>query len=220
MSMLGTRFFRRGLYSLMLSLTMAAGNALAAELAPFKEQAADGHLVRQMRQGGFVLYMRHGTTDTTKPDRVPSVDLDDCSTQRPLTPDGRKLAAAVGAFIHAARIPVGEVFSSPLCRAKESATAAFGKTFIVVPMLMYSSNMTDEQKVPVVAETRRLLSSPVKVGTNRLLVAHAPNLMDVMGLFPKPEGSVIVIRPLGDGRLEYLASIPPDAWPGLIDAAR
>jgi phosphohistidine phosphatase SixA len=130
------------------------------------------------------------------------------------------LAAAVGASIRKARIPVGDIFSSPLCRAKESAEAAFGTKFVINPLLMYTSNLTDEEKMPIVAETRRLLSAPVKAGTNRVLVAHAPNMMDVIGLFPKPEGSVIVIRPLGNDTFEYVASIAPDAWAGLIQVAK
>ena len=43
---------------------------------------------------------------------------------------------------------------------------------------------------------------------NRLLLAHASNLMDLMGYFPK-EGTLVVFRPLGDpAGFEYIASIP------------
>ena len=44
--------------------------------------------------------------------------------------------------------------------------------------------------------------------------------MDLIGLFPKPEGSVIVFKPLGKGNMKYLASIAPEAWAELIEAAR
>lgn len=204
-----------------LSLSfLVSAPSLAADSPAFKEIQADSTLIKHLRAGGYVLYMRHGTSDASRPDRAPSVDLADCSTQRPLTPEGRVLAAAVGASIRKAKIPVGDIYSSPLCRAKESAEAAFGRNFVINPLLMYTSNLTDEEKVPIVAETRRLLSAPVKAGTNRVLVAHAPNMMDVIGLFPKPEGSVIVIRPLGNNTFEYVASITPDAWAGLTQAGK
>ena len=103
-----------------------------------------------------MLYMRHGTTDVSRPDRTPTVDLADCATQRPLTEAGRQLAAAVGAAMRQARIPLGEVYASPFCRTRESAAAAFGKGFQVDHDLMYSSNLTSAEKAPFLAETRRL----------------------------------------------------------------
>lgn len=208
---------RRFLPALLVGC-LFAGVALAEE--PFPERPANAALIRQLRRGGFVLYMRHGTTDVSRPDRTPTVDLADCATQRPLTEAGRQLAAAVGAAMRQARIPLGEVYASPFCRTRESAAAAFGKGFQVDHDLMYSSNLTSAEKAPFLAETRRLLSTQPAARSNRVLVAHATNLMDLIGLFPKPEGSVIVFKPLGKGNMKYLASIAPEAWAELIEAAR
>lgn len=201
-----------------LFIALATFPLLAAEVAApaFIEQQVSPALLKQLRSGGYVLYMRHGNTDTSRPDRVPSVDLNDCSTQRPLTEEGRQVAADVGEAIRKARIPVGETFSSPLCRAKESAMAAFGEKYTVDNLLMYTANMTTDEKQPVVARTRALLSAPVAAGSNRVLVAHAPNLMDLMGYFPKPEGTLVIFRPLGDG-FEYLGSIAPQQWKELLN---
>ncbi len=190
--------------------------AMAAdEPAPFVEKPVTRALFNQLRSGGYVLYMRHGNTDKSHPDRAPQVDLNDCSTQRPLTAEGRELAARIGKYIREAKIPAGEVLSSPLCRAKESAEATFGR-FEIEMNLMYSSNMTDAEKIPVNKKTRELLSKPVPAITNRFIVAHAPNLMDVMGYFPKIEGTVVVFRPAGDNGFEYLGSILPDQWQALM----
>jgi phosphohistidine phosphatase SixA len=186
-----------------------------AEPAPFQERAVDVGLLREVRQGGYVLYLRHGSTDTSRPDRAPQVDLNDCTTQRPLTAEGLALARRIGVFIRAAKLPVGDIFASPLCRAKESAQAAFSR-YVVDNNLMYTANMTDAEKAPVVAGTRKLLSLPVAAGSNRMLVAHAPNLMDLMGYFPKPEGTLVIFRPQDNGRFEYLGSIRPEHWPDLL----
>ncbi len=193
-----------------IPIAMAAGEPL-----PFTENPATRDLINHLRKGGYVLFMRHGNTDTSRPDRAPQVDLNDCNTQRPLTAEGRKLAARVGEYIRQAKIPVGEVLSSPLCRAKESAEAAFGH-FDVEVNLMYSGNMTDAEKIPVIKKTRELLSKPVPANTNRLIVAHAPNLRDVMGYFPKQEGTVVVFRPEGEKGFEYLGSIFPGQWNELL----
>lgn len=197
---------------LFIALAMLSQPAVAAEPAVFVEKTVTPALIKQLRAGGYVLYMRHGNTDTSRPDRVPSVDLNDCSTQRPLTEEGVRVVTRVGEAIRKAKIPVGEIFSSPLCRAKESAAAAFGANFTVNDLLMYTANMTSEEKKPVIEQTRALLSAAVPAGTNRVLVAHAPNLMDLMGYFPKPEGTVVIFKPLGDGGFEYLGNIAPQQW--------
>lgn len=210
-------------FRLALILLLSVASALHASMVraddppPFVEILADRDTLAALRAGGYVLYMRHGFTDNSKPDRVPSVDLDDCATQRPLTEEGRSLAASVGRSIRAAAIPVDAVFSSPLCRAKESAEAAFGPGFTVVDGLMYTANLTTAQKKPILETTRELLSRPVAPGQNRVIVAHAPNMADLIGFFVKPECTVVVIRPHGEGRFDYVASIRPDMWPMLFE---
>jgi hypothetical protein len=56
----------------------------------------------------------------------------------------------------------------------------------------------------------------VPAGSNRVLVAHAPNMADLMGYFVKPEGTLVVLRPLGHEKFEYVASIPPTLWASLL----
>ncbi|MGE5501151.1 MAG: histidine phosphatase family protein [Ignavibacteriales bacterium] len=193
-----------------------ATGAAPAAAAKFNEIPPTPDLLDQVRNGGFVLYMRHGRTDSTKPDRYPSVDLNDCSTQRPLTPDGVAMAAEVGQAIRKAGIPLGEIRISPLCRVKDTVAAGFpNQPYIIDNFLIYTANLTDDEKVPILANTRRQLSEPVEVGRNRLLIAHAPNLMDLMGYFPA-EGTLVIFRPKGAGAFDYLGSIPPSLWPSLL----
>lgn len=200
----------------LLALLAFAPLAQAQAPAPttFVEKEPTRAMIEQLRHGGFVLYMRHGNTDNSRPDQI-DLDLNDCSTQRVLNDEGRDVVREVGKAMRAARIPLGEILVSPLCRAKESALLAFGPNFTVNDTLMYTSNLTSEQKKPIVATTRRLLAAPVAAGSNRLIVAHAPNLADTMNYFPKTEGTVIIFVPRGD-HFDYIASIKPKMWPGLL----
>lgn len=195
-----------------------------AHAPKFSERPATSETLQRLRQGGYVLYLRHGYTDNSRPDRMPSVDLNDCSTQRPLTEGGRNLAAGIGEAMRKAGIPIGELHISPLCRVKETTAAAFPKRVPVIDNnLMYTANLTSAEKAPILANTRRLLSMPVPRGTNRVIVAHAPNLMDLIGYFPK-EGTLVIFQPKGENRIDkpgeggfqYVASIPPALWPDLI----
>lgn len=217
-------FFNARRHVVTLSLLLACnwyGAAVhAQEQAPaFHEIMATPALLPELRKGGYVLYLRHGTTDNSRADRAPSVDLNDCSTQRVLNDEGRKLSASVGQAIAKAKIPVGEILHSPMCRARESAELAFPTQRAQLQPelnLAYTANLTAEEKKPVLAVTRQLVSTPVAQGTNRVLVAHAPNMADLMGYFVKPEGTLVVLRPLGHDKFEYVASIPPTLWASLL----
>lgn len=201
---------------LLLSLLLASNLVQAQTTAPpFVEKEATREQVYKLRDGGFVIYMRHGKTDNSRPDQL-EVDLNDCNTQRLLNDEGRKMASEVGKALKTVNIPIGDIFVSPMCRTKESAQLIFsGRNFSIVKELFSSTNQTSEQKKPVIAATRRLLSEPVQAGTNRFILAHAPNLADTMGYFPKVEATVVIFIPKGDS-FEYVASIRPDMWPALL----
>lgn len=210
----------------LIFLTLAGLPAIAragayglapAGAASFVEIPATVEILDRLRQGGFVLYLRHGFTDNTIPDRATGVDLDDCSTQRPLTTEGRKVAARVGAALRNANIPIGEIRISPLCRVRDTVAEAFpGLPHTLDSGLMYTANFTDAEKAPIIANLRRLLSEPVAAGSNRLLIAHAPNLMDLIGYFPK-EATLVIFRPRAEREgFDYIASIPPAPWADLL----
>src|SRR5207247_2594884 len=56
----------------------------------------------------------------------PGFRLDECSTQRNLSEEGRAQARRVGAAFAARGIPIGRVLSSQWCRCLETARLAFG----------------------------------------------------------------------------------------------
>lgn len=191
------------------------GNTSASDV--FREVHATPATLSQLREGGYVLYIRHGFTDNTRPDQEDAIDVNNCDTQRVLSDAGRKLMKKIGAWMEAARIPVGPVITSPLCRTRESTELLFGKRpYQVNPKLMYWTRMSPADKEPRLEELKQLLSAPVPKKSNRVLVAHAPNMHDLIGLFVKPEGTVLVFSPHGKGGFEYLASIYPGAWEDLL----
>jgi len=204
------RLFISVLFCCFISVSVAN----AASGKSFNEKIATPELLTQLKQGGFVLYMRHGNTDNSRPDRVPSVDLNDCNTQRVLNEEGRTITRKIGEYIRVAEIPVNEIYSSPMCRAKNSALNAFGR-YQLEPKIMYTGGMTSAQKKPVIQKTRELVSRPVTSGGNRVLVAHGPNMMDLMGYFPV-ETTIVVFKPKGGNQFEYIGSIRPQDWPQLL----
>lgn len=182
----------------------------------FNEQLADVALIERVKQGGLVIYMRHGATNTDIPDQVP-IDLNNCATQRPLTEAGLAEVRQIGHWIRQIGLPYSKVYASPLCRAKQTALATFGEPVQIDLNLQYVAALTSEEKKPIIARTLELLAKPTEAGTNRVIVAHGPNLVETMMYFP-PEGTLVLIEPRDKEGFRYLGSIPPKHWPALLKA--
>jgi hypothetical protein len=83
-------------------------------------------LMEALRQGGYTIFIRHTATEKSTPDQN-LFDIDDCSTQRNLSDEGKRQAERIGRSFEKLGIPVGEVLSSPYCRCMETGKLAFGK---------------------------------------------------------------------------------------------
>ncbi|MCC5796594.1 MAG: histidine phosphatase family protein [Methylophaga sp.] len=176
---------------------------------------ADHSTLNKIYQGGLVLYFRHGRTETTIPDDFP-VNYQDCSTQRPLSEAGlqelKVIAKHIALLNH---LQAREIIVSPFCRARDTADLLFPTHPKSIDILqMYTAMLTKGEKAPIIKRTRELMSKPVAQGENRVIIAHGPNLAEVMGYFPD-EADMVIIRPLGDG-YEYLATVSADDWDRLL----
>ncbi len=80
-------------------------------------------LFNQLEDGGKLIFIRHayapGSGDPN------NFNLNDCSTQRNLSDDGRKQAKYIGKFFKEKKIKIDKVISSEWCRCKETAKIAF-----------------------------------------------------------------------------------------------
>jgi len=188
---------------------LSSFSSLAADL-PTASLSAD--LLKSLQKGGYALYIRHGATDTSRPDRVPKVDLADCMTQRPLSDAGRQMATRIGRAIRALDIPIAEVLVSPFCRTKETAQFLALGRHEVDGALMASSNAVGDEIPPLLRDFRALLARPIPAGSNRALVAHSTVLMDATGIFLKPEGTTLIVKPDGKGGFEAIAAVKPEDW--------
>ena len=80
-------------------------------------------LMNQLLDGNKLIFIRHayapGSGDPN------NFNLNDCSTQRNLSEEGRKQAQKIGEFFTNNNIKIKKVFSSEWCRCKETAEIAF-----------------------------------------------------------------------------------------------
>ena len=171
-------------------------------------------LVERLREGGYVVYLRHAATDAS-PEDAPVVDFDDCRTQRLLNQTGRGQSRSIGRAFRDLGIPVGDVLSSEYCRARETAELAFGR-YEDEPALTGFPNEGDDTYAGRVRATRELLARAPAERENTILVAHIKNL-EAAAEVSVDEGGLAVFEPLGGTRFRHLGSLPAEAWPQLVE---
>ena len=81
------------------------------------------NLINQLADGEKLIFIRHayapGSGDPN------NFNLNDCSTQRNLSIDGKKQAQYIGDFFRKNKIKIDQVLSSEWCRCQETAKIAF-----------------------------------------------------------------------------------------------
>lgn len=80
--------------------------------------------LRKLRAGGNVIFIRHERTDHMTPDAQDFL-VSSCAGQRNLNAAGVASAEQSGEEIRRLKIPIGQVFASPMCRTQETARFMF-----------------------------------------------------------------------------------------------
>lgn len=166
-------------------------------------------LIKSLQSGGYIIYMRHGPTDHNQKDKSRD-NLNDCSLQRNLSNKGRELTKKIGSIIRAHKIPLGEVSSSPYCRCKDTAMLTFGK-YNVESKLQFSISKDKEESKQLGQQLHSMMLNYKTNNYNRVFVGHTSNLRDGLGVWPKPEG-VMVIFKKQKNKIIYKGMIRPKEW--------
>jgi hypothetical protein len=164
-----------------------------------------------LRKGGYVLYLRHTSTDFSKDD-AKSTSFEDCANQRPLTDKGRDEGRAIAGHLKRLRIPIDKVYASPLCRTVETGMLAFGKVE-KTPAARGGPLKSDDPKR--YDGLKLLLSTPPAPGKNNAVSSHGNPFYGVFGPPYLAEGEIAVVRPGGNSGFAIAAKIKLEDWPKL-----
>ena len=162
-----------------------------------------------LQSGGHIIYMRHSITEHALENEV-TEGLGDCSQQRNLSAEGRALATMIGNKITQLAIPIGQVYSSPYCRAKDTADLTF-KQFDVVSDLAFSFRKDEHESRQLGEKLRAMMLKTTLTADNTVFVGHTSNLRDGLGIWPKPEGVWVIFKKTEQG-INYLGMIRPLEW--------
>jgi phosphohistidine phosphatase SixA len=170
-------------------------------------------LAGALREGGYVIVMRHASSPEQPPDAA-TANPDNVKHERQLDTTGRREAQVMGEALRKLGIPVGEVLSSPAYQAMETARLLGFPNIVAVDELgnegMRASNEAN------IAWLRANVAMPPAAG-NRLLVTHGP---DVTGAFPEDAagmkaGDALIFHPTGKGEAVLISRLKITDWPDL-----
>jgi phosphohistidine phosphatase SixA len=169
-------------------------------------------LVKALRSGGLVLFVRHGQAVGSDRDPAPWRLPGDRQAQGRLTPVGMDQARMLGDGVRTLGIPVAKVVASPYVRARDFAEIAFRtKPVIAVDLGPENPGQLDAYRRYVVAPP---------TGGNLVVVGHllAPTTASISQLRDLADGHTAVWRADGKGGQTLIALIAPGDWRRLAAA--
>ena len=154
--------------------------------------AADDANGARLRAGGVAVLLRHSITDAGIGD-PPGFRLDDCSTQRNLSAEGRAQAQRIGAWFKARGLVPARVRSSALCRCIDTGTIAFGgaEAWEALNSFFADANSRERQSAALGAALPGIVT-----GTFEVWVTHQVNITALTGEFAQMGEACVVERPV------------------------
>ena len=156
-----------------------------------------------LRQGGHVVLLRHGQTTPGIGD-PDGMRLDDCSTQRNLSAEGREHARRIGEEFRRFRVPVDTVLSSEWCRCVETAGLAFGGTADVWPALNNLFGRPENRQKQIDELAARIGEWRGK--GNLVLVTHGSTMLALTRAGVQM-GEMLILSPRGGGTFALVGRV-------------
>jgi broad specificity phosphatase PhoE len=162
-------------------------------------RVAQANWLDDLRLGGYVIVLRHGTTNSDVANKDPMSNPNArTSVERQLNAQGREQAEAIGRAMRALWIPVSSVMTSPLQRAVDTGTLlGFGKVGTNPDLAEAGAAVTPDESARRADALRKLVSFHLADDGNLVIVTHKPNLVEAFGkdLSDVREGEASVFEP-------------------------
>lgn len=158
--------------------------------------------ITELQMGGHIVYLRHadrlrgpreGLTQWSS-----AAAFADCQKQRNLTAEGQEQARALGEYWRKLDIPVGRVVATALCRTRDTAILAFGRTEL-------------DPRLYDLDFLRRQLLQPPTDGTNTVIVGSDYSMRELAGIDLGFTEAVLLGND-GAGNLKVVARLDLDDW--------
>ena len=156
---------------------------------------------------GHVLLLRHANAPGVGDPA--GMKLSDCSTQRNLDEAGRKQARELGQRLRAAGVTNARVYTSELCRCRETARLLDIGTVEALPALNSTVGRTEQERTTQMKALRAFMERLPRQGGPVVLVTHQVVITALTDNFPASGGGVILqLSP--NGGFERVAEVPAE----------
>lgn len=195
----------------VLAAALATWSAIAA---PALSQALQGAaLARALQRGGYVLVVRHAHAPAQPPVGA-AIDPANTAGERQLDQAGRASARSMGDAIARLHIRVGEVWSSPTYRAKETVKLAG------LPSPRLAPELGDQGRSMITAASdqgawlKAKVAQPPARQSDTVIVTQSPNIVAAFGpaAADLQEGGALVFFPISGHPPELVGRIASDDW--------
>ena len=190
---------KRSVFFLFAAVVLAAAGPVAetARGEPLQGWPA-------LQRGGFIVLIRHALAPGNGD--PPHFRLDDCTTQRNLSEEGRRQARDIGDSFRRRQIPLEAVYSSQWCRCKETARLAFGEFHELAALNSFFGRY--EREASQTKSVLEFLTHHPPGRGNLILVTHQVNISALTGVYPS-QGEIIVTA-LQGSQLEVVTRLSID----------
>ena len=188
---------------------------LLAASAVHAQTLSGAALVQALRQGGYVIVMRHASSPRETPAKE-AANSDNVHSERQLDELGRATAIAMGKALRQLKIPIGDVLSSPTYRALETARLAQLHNAQAYPQLGDNGqSMQAANDAQTAWLKQRVTQFPS--GANTVIITHLPNISRA---FPQwssglADGESLILGPDGKGGATLVARVKIEDWPDM-----
>ncbi|MGI9436859.1 MAG: histidine phosphatase family protein [Geminicoccaceae bacterium] len=191
-------------YPRSLSISVLLLCLLKLMVAPAAAMTQDA-LWQALGGSGHVALLRHaiapGTGDPS------NFTIDDCSTQRNLSEEGRSQAIRIGARFKANGIVTADVFSSQWCRCLDTARRLGLGEVKPLPILnsFYGRHERRDERTDSLSAwlNEANLDEPV------IMVTHQVNISALTGIYPS-SGELVIVRVDRGGTISVAGTIETD----------
>jgi broad specificity phosphatase PhoE len=170
--------------------------------------------INDLRQGGYVIVLRHGATVSDKAG-VDSMSRPNASAERQLNEQGRAQAKSIGESLRKLKIPVALVLTSTIQRAVDTGRLLGFGDVTATPDLAESGHGDAPDANNWQAHAfRKLVAERPPADNNVVIVTHKPNIVDAFGKdwVNVREGEASVFDPDGNGGYRLVVRVQASEW--------
>ena len=186
-------------------------------LAAGAQLSASSEWLNELRQGGYVIVLRHAAT-TSDQSGTDSMSRKNLPAERQLNEQGSVQARSIGDSIRKLKIPVGLVLTSTAQRAVDTARLlGFGEVAVNPDLAESGPALSADENNRRAQAFRKLVAARPPADNNVVIVSHKPNIVDAFGkdLADLNEGESLIFEPDGKGGYKLIAGIQADRWDAL-----